>query len=88
MALYAQLADKPSSSMADLEHAMDGNLCRCTGYRPIIDAGKMFAVDFDPAVSGMDESGQRLCRDVRAKYAATLSPESVFPAGECGPMRE
>jgi xanthine dehydrogenase small subunit len=37
----------------ELADALSGNLCRCTGYRPILDAGqRMFAaprVSFDPA---------------------------------------
>ncbi|XP_006650706.2 probable aldehyde oxidase 2 [Oryza brachyantha] len=32
---------------AEAEKAISGNLCRCTGYRPIVDACKSFAADVD-----------------------------------------
>ncbi|XP_010520494.1 PREDICTED: indole-3-acetaldehyde oxidase isoform X2 [Tarenaya hassleriana] len=32
---------------AEAEKAVSGNLCRCTGYRPIVDACKSFAIDVD-----------------------------------------
>jgi abscisic-aldehyde oxidase len=32
---------------AEAEHAIAGNLCRCTRYRPIADACKSFAADVD-----------------------------------------
>uniref|UniRef100_A0ACD5TTY2 Uncharacterized protein n=1 Tax=Avena sativa TaxID=4498 RepID=A0ACD5TTY2_AVESA len=36
-----------SLTCAEAEHAVSGNLCRCTGYRPILDACKSFAADVD-----------------------------------------
>ncbi|CAN6281026.1 unnamed protein product [Urochloa humidicola] len=32
---------------SEAEKALSGNLCRCTGYRPIVDACKSFAADID-----------------------------------------
>ncbi|KAJ1288893.1 hypothetical protein BS78_02G123100 [Paspalum vaginatum] len=33
--------------VAEAERAFSGNMCRCTGYRPIVDACKSFASDVD-----------------------------------------
>lgn len=32
------LAEHPQPSRAEVQHAIAGNLCRCTGYQPIVDA--------------------------------------------------
>lgn len=45
MSLYALLRNDPSPSQRDVEEAFDGNLCRCTGYRPILDAAQTFSAE-------------------------------------------
>ncbi len=40
MSLYALLKENPDPSQQEITEAIEGNLCRCTGYRPIIDAAK------------------------------------------------
>ncbi|KAL2024149.1 hypothetical protein VTK56DRAFT_9929 [Thermocarpiscus australiensis] len=44
MSLYALLRNNPAPTEHDVEEAFDGNLCRCTGYRPILDAAQTFSV--------------------------------------------
>jgi carbon-monoxide dehydrogenase small subunit len=38
MSAYALLLDNPDPSLDEVRTALEGNLCRCTGYRPIVDA--------------------------------------------------
>ncbi|RHZ22407.1 hypothetical protein DYB37_001144 [Aphanomyces astaci] len=44
VALTAIVQDD-SVTMDGIEHQLDGNLCRCTGYRPILDAARSFGSD-------------------------------------------
>lgn len=44
MSMYALLrSSKTPPSEDEIEESLAGNLCRCTGYRPIIDAFRVFA---------------------------------------------
>ncbi|KAJ3584143.1 hypothetical protein NHX12_014639, partial [Muraenolepis orangiensis] len=43
MSMYTLLRNNPQPSMEEIREALGGNLCRCTGYRPIIDAFKTFS---------------------------------------------
>ncbi len=38
MTTSALLAENPSPSEAEIRHAIDGNICRCTGYQQIVNA--------------------------------------------------
>ncbi|XP_011882440.1 PREDICTED: xanthine dehydrogenase-like [Vollenhovia emeryi] len=49
MNLYSLVHDK-KLSMQQIENSFGGNICRCTGYRPILDAFKGFASDASPSM--------------------------------------
>ena len=38
LAATSLLAENPSPSEAEIRHALEGNICRCTGYQNIVDA--------------------------------------------------
>ncbi|OTA08800.1 xanthine dehydrogenase [Trichoderma parareesei] len=43
MSLYALLRNNATPTTDEVEEAFDGNLCRCTGYRSILDAAHTFS---------------------------------------------
>jgi len=43
MSLYSLLKNDPHPNAHDIEDAFDGNLCRCTGYRPILQGAQSFS---------------------------------------------
>jgi len=44
MAAVSLLADNPDPSEQEIRHALEGNLCRCTGYQNIVAAVRSAAV--------------------------------------------
>ncbi len=40
---YALLQSNPDPTLEEIKRALAGNLCRCTGYKPIFDSVKMAA---------------------------------------------
>ena len=50
-------ANNPKPTQRQIEEAMDGNLCRCTGYRTILTGMKTFASDWSKA----DEANRMKC---------------------------
>ncbi|KAI4143715.1 MAG: hypothetical protein L6R39_004473 [Caloplaca ligustica] len=57
MSLYALLRNNGDPSELEVEEAFDGNLCRCTGYRPILDAAQSFSVQKTCAKSTANGGG-------------------------------
>ncbi|XP_037080528.1 xanthine dehydrogenase/oxidase-like [Pollicipes pollicipes] len=57
MSMYSLLKSGEEVTPERVEQTMDGNICRCTGYRPILDAFKTFAAD-------TDEKTRQLVRDI------------------------
>ncbi len=48
MNMHAYLQQHPSPTEQQIEDIFGGNLCRCTGYRPILHGMRTFACDYNP----------------------------------------
>jgi carbon-monoxide dehydrogenase small subunit len=57
---YALLEAKPSPTEDDVKRALEGNLCRCTGYRKIVDAVLSLAKGNRPDAGGLRIGDRRL----------------------------
>jgi carbon-monoxide dehydrogenase small subunit len=54
MTSKALLDRNPDPSEAEITDALSGNLCRCTGYEPIIEAVEVAAAEMDGGNEGGD----------------------------------
>lgn len=62
MNMYSLLENKDQVSAIDIENSFGGNICRCTGYRPILDAFKSLAKQCDEEpVDDIEDLG-RVCQ--------------------------
>nr|XP_025858261.1 aldehyde oxidase 4-like [Vulpes vulpes] len=60
MSIYTLLRNHPDPTPEQITKALGGNLCRCTGYRTIVESGKTFCRE--STVCGMKSSG-KCCMD-------------------------
>ncbi|KAJ4844013.1 hypothetical protein Tsubulata_010790 [Turnera subulata] len=57
MSMYSLLRSNPNAPTEEqIEECLAGNLCRCTGYRPIADAFRVFAKTDDALYTGASSS--------------------------------
>jgi len=78
MSLFGLYKTAPLPSRSDIDDALAGNLCRCTGYRPIVDAAqRMYAL---PPPSGWRAGAMTAGSaddDVGTALAAIARPRSL-----------
>jgi len=86
MSLYGMWMQTPDPSVNDIEVALQGNLCRCTGYAPIVKAGRSISaygkVVADPLVAERQSITARLAalRDGRRIELGTGKDRIIVPA--------
>ena len=84
MSMYTLLRNNPSPTQEEMEHAFEGNLCRCTGYRPILDGYRTFCSD---CKCKGGKKGEESKEDDHKLFDATKfkpydpSQEIIFPPG-------
>nr|XP_006117996.1 aldehyde oxidase isoform X1 [Pelodiscus sinensis] len=83
MSMYALLRNHPEPSWEQITSALAGNLCRCTGYRPILDGCKTFCKE--PSCCQSKENG-KCCLDQEDKLKEEEISTKLFSPDEFQPL--
>jgi xanthine dehydrogenase small subunit len=84
MSLFALYLSHPHPAREDIVDALSGNLCRCTGYRPIIDAALRMADYPEPAAwsraDAQSETRMTQLRSIQRESSLHLAASPGFHA--------
>ncbi|XP_074065764.1 xanthine dehydrogenase/oxidase [Macrotis lagotis] len=83
MSMYTLLRNNPEPTIEEIENAFQGNLCRCTGYRPILQGYRTFARD--GGCCGGKGENPNCCMNQKENIQLNLSP-SLFNPEEFQPL--
>ncbi|XP_069464775.1 xanthine dehydrogenase/oxidase-like isoform X2 [Ambystoma mexicanum] len=79
MSMYTLLRNSPEPTMEEIENAFQGNLCRCTGYRPILEGYRTFSKDSGECCGKRDEN-TGCCMDRMSEMSSALfNPDEFQP---------
>lgn len=89
MNMYGLLKKNPKPTMQDVEDLMDCTICRCTGYRSILDAMKSFCVDAPPSLPGgqidIEDLDKKLCKKTGQPCSGKCHPSDSSAKGNVLP---
>ncbi|XP_022080344.1 xanthine dehydrogenase/oxidase-like [Acanthaster planci] len=83
MSMYTLLRNRPQPTMEEIESTLEGNLCRCTGYRPILQGYKTFTkVGLDECCGGNNATccmnGSSDIKELEEGVSTTMFDPSKF----------
>uniref|UniRef100_A0A8C1ZUB1 Xanthine dehydrogenase/oxidase n=1 Tax=Cyprinus carpio TaxID=7962 RepID=A0A8C1ZUB1_CYPCA len=84
MSMYALLRNNPQPSMHDVQEAFQGNLCRCTGYRPILEGYRSFTKD--GGCCGGKAQSNGCCMTNEHTQDSTLPAQKLYDQSEFMPL--
>ncbi|CAH1792852.1 unnamed protein product, partial [Owenia fusiformis] len=76
MSMYTLLRNYPEPSMTQIETALQGNLCRCTGYRAILAGFRTFSKEWTC------EEGENCCQNEKLPDGESKVCTKTFDASE------